>query len=416
MNMKFGKTIETAFAAATLSVFYAFAQQAPAPGVPGSPGQPPAWAGFPGRGGDPNRCTAPGAMSTANFKSTEQLPDGRVTFRICAPDATTVALGTSDNEDIAPNIFINATGRPMTKDDKGLWSVTTLKPLAPDTYRYFFFVNSVRVPDPAAPEFSLERSNIDSLIEVKGPAGDFQTYHNNTPHGNVTKIEYWSEPLGTVRRMHVYTPPGYEKNQKSYPVLYLVHGAGDSDNSWTTVGRANNIFDNLIAAGKARPMIIVMPNGHTPDRPSRGAGDMMQNTDFSEDFLKVVIPTIDKNFRTIANADSRAMAGLSMGGGHTIQNGLTHPELFHYIGVFSISGGGEAYEKANDAALKHAAKMLKLVYYAYGREDFVVRNSSQLKDTLGKYGIKFALHETGGGHTWINWREYLNDFAPRLFK
>jgi len=218
-----------------------------------------------------------------------------------------------------------------------------------------------------------------------------------------------------LRRMHVYTPPGYEKNNKSYPVLYLVHGAGDSDHSWATVGRANNILDNLIAVGKAEPMIIVMPNGHTPDRP-KNAGNMLQNSDFSDDLLKVIIPYIDKNYRTIANAGNRAMAGLSMGGAHTIQNGLPHPELFHYIGVFSISGGGEQYEKANDAALKKAAAAIKLVYYAYGREDFVARNTDQLKGTLNKYGIRLTLHETSGGHTWINWREYLNDFVPRLFK
>ena len=163
-------------------------------------------------------------------------------------------------------------------------------------------------------------------------------------------------------------------------------------------------------------MIIVMPNGHTPERPDAGAANMLQNTAFTDDFLKVVIPYIDKNYRTIANADGRAMAGLSMGGAHTIQNGLPHPELFHYIGVFSISGGGEQYEKTFDAALKQAAKADKLVYYAYGREDFVAKNSGQLKATLDKYGIKYTLHETGGGHTWINWREYLNDFAPRLFR
>ena len=251
-------------------------------------------------------------------------------------------------------------------------------------------------------------------MEVKGPAGDYQTRHENIPHGNIAKVEYWSEPLGVVRRMHVYTPPGYEKDGRSYPVLYLVHGAGDSDHSWGSVGRANNILDNLIAAGKAKPMIVVMPNGHTPDRPN--GGNMLQNTDFADDFLKVVVPYVDKNYRTIANADNRAMAGLSMGGAHTIQNGLTHPDTFHYIGVFSIPGGGEQYEKANDAALKRAAKTLKLTYYAYGREDPIVRNAGQLKGTLAKYNIKLTLHETGGGHTWINWREYLNDFAPRLFR
>lgn len=395
--MRTGTTTLLNLAAMSMAVGFAYGQAGPA-------------------SGNPNRCAAPTGMGTANYKSAEQLPDGRVIFRMCAPDAAKVALGSSDNEDISPNMFMGGTGRAMTRDEKGLWSVTTAKPLAPDTYRYFFLVDGVRVPDPAAREYSYERSNVDSLVEVTGPAGDFQTWHSNIPHGNVAKIEYWSEPLGALRRMHVYTPPGYEKSGASYPVLYLVHGAGDSDHSWATVGRANNILDNLIAAGKARPMIIVMPNGHTPDRANSGASNMLQNTDFRDDFLKVVIPYIDSHYRTLANADHRAMAGLSMGGAHTIQNGLPHPELFHYIGVFSITGGGEAYEKTNDSALKQAATAMKLVYYAYGSQDPVVRNAGQLKGTLSKYGIQVTLHETGGGHTWINWREYLNDFAPRLFR
>jgi enterochelin esterase family protein len=376
------------------------------------PGDQPAGGKAKGKG--PARCAAPGGAGIGNYKSPEQLPDGRITFRMCAPNAVTVAVGSADNDDISPNTFAGGAGKPMTKDELGLWSVTTSKPIAPDTYRYFFFVDGVRVPDPLATEISLERANIDSLVEVKGPAGDYQTYHNNIPHGSVAKIDYWSEPLSAMRRMHIYLPPGYDKSNKSYPVLYLVHGAGDSDQSWSSVGRENNILDNLIAAGKAKPMIVVMPNGHTPDRP--GGGNILQNTDFRDDLLNVVIPYVDKNYRTLANADNRAMAGLSMGGAHTIQNGLPHPELFHYIGIFSITGGGEQYEKANDAALKRAAKSMKLVYYAYGREDPVVRNSAPLKDTLAKYDIKLTLHETGGGHTWINWREYLNDFAPRLFK
>ena len=364
----------------------------------------------------PNRCAAPTSMTPATYKSAEQLPDGRVTFRICAPDAVKVSVGSSDNEDISPNTFMGGGGRPMTKDEKGMWTVTTPKPLAPDTWRYFFYVDGVRVPDPAAREYSYERSNIDSLVETTGPAGDFQTWHSNIPHGTVAKVDYWSEPLGVIRRMHVYTPPGYEKGSASYPVLYLVHGAGDSDDSWSTVGRANNILDNLLAAGKIKPMIVVMPNGHTPDRPNTGGANMLVNTDFRDDFLKVVIPYIDGHYRTIANADNRGMAGLSMGGAHTVQNGLPHPELFHYIGIFSIMGGGEQYEKANDAALRQAATDMKLVYYAYGRQDPIVRNSAQLKSTLKKYDIKLTLHETDGGHTWINWREYLNDFAPRLFR
>lgn len=405
--MKKGKAILNIVAAVSLATNYAAAQPPQATAGRGN---------LPGRGGDPSRCTAPNGMATANYKSAEQLPDGRVTFRLCAPDATAVAVGSSDNDDIAPNSFVGGKGRPMTRDDKGLWSVTTPNPIAPNTYRYFFFVDGVRVPDPAAREFSFERSNVDSLIEVTGPAEDFEAWHNNVPHGDVATVEYWSEPLGVVRRMHIYTPPAYEKDRKSYPVLYLVHGAGDSDDSWTSVGRANNILDNLIVAGRAKPMIVVMPNGHTPDRANAGRGNVLQNSDFSDDLLKVVIPYVDAHYRTLANADNRAMAGLSMGGAHTINTGLPHPETFRYIGIFSITGGGEQYERAHDAALKKAATSMKLVYYAYGSQDPVVRNADQLKATLNKYNVKLTLHETGGGHTWINWREYLNDFAPRLFR
>jgi enterochelin esterase family protein len=414
--MRFQKMFTTALMVAGLALSAAAQQPPTSPtGTPIAPGMA-GRGGSQGRGGNSNRCTAPGGMGATSYKSPEVLPDGRVTFRLCAPDAVTVSLGSSDNDDIAPNMYMGGNGRPMTKDETGLWSVTTPKALASDTYRYFFYVDGMRLPDPAAREFSLERAAVDSLVEVPGPAGEFQTLHQNVPHGHVTKIEYWSEPLGALRRMHVYTPPGYEKGNKSYPVLYLVHGAGDSDDSWATVGRANNILDNLIAAGKAKPMIVVMPNGHTPDRPNAAPANMLLNSDFRDDLLKAVIPYIDKNYRTILNPDNRAMAGLSMGGAHTINTGLTHPDLFHYIGIFSITGGGADYEKSNEAALQQGAKAFKLVYYAYGSEDFVARNTAQLKGTLDKYSIKFTLHETGGGHTWINWREYLNDFAPRLFK
>jgi enterochelin esterase family protein len=256
---------------------------------------------------------------------------------------------------------------------------------------------------------------------VSGPAGDFQTWKAEVPHGTVSTIEYWSKSIGAKRRAHVYTPPGYMKGAGNYPVLYLVHGAGDSDDSWTSVGHANNILDNLFAAGKARPMIVVMPFGHTPDRPG---GDILNNNDFGNDLLTDLMPYVEANFRTANTPDSRAMAGLSMGGSHTIRNGLTHPELFHYVGVFSMGLGlgnnGAAqvadYEKANDAALKRGAKDLKLLYYAIGKDDFLYGTVAPTRGIFDKYGIKHVYNESEGGHTWINWRRYLTDFAPRLFK
>jgi len=235
----------------------------------------------------------------------------------------------------------------------------------------------------------------------------------------VAVFEYWSASLGAKRRAHIYTPPGYMHDGKRYPVLYLVHGAGDSDDSWTSTGHAQYILDNLLAAGKARPMIIVMPFGHTPDRPGT---NILANNDFGNDLLKDLIPAIDASFRTVAKPQSRAMAGLSMGGAHTIRNGLTHPEVFRYVGIFSMGlglGGNQAevadYEKQNAAALARSAKELKLVYYAIGKEDFLYGVAAPTRAMLDRQGIHHIYNESGGGHTWINWRRYLNDFLPRLF-
>lgn len=388
-----------AFAATLLSAFGAYAQ-APAQGAAAS-------------------CLPRGFFSgPAAYKSVEQLPDGRVTFRLCAPDAQAALVTSTDNADVIPMGFGGGPrGLVMTKDATGLWSVTTDKPVAADTYRFNFNVDGARVPDPQGTRFSEERVGVNSTFEVIGPAGAFQTFDKAAPHGAVSTIEYWSKSLDVRRRAHVYTPPGYEKGKGVYPVLYLVHGAGDSDDSWTSVGHAQYILDNLIAAGKAKPMIIVMPAGHTPDRPG---ADMLANTDFSDDFLKDLIPYVDSHYRTIAKADARAMAGLSMGGAHTIQNGLTHPELFHYIGVFSMGlqspEQASAYAARNDAALKQGAKAFKLVYYAMGKDDFLYATVAPTRATLDKYGIAHVYNESGGGHTWINWRRYLADFAPRLFK
>ena len=354
----------------------------------------------------------------AAYKSVEQLPDGRVTFRLCAPDARVAMVTSTDNADVIPMGFGGGPrGLAMVKDATGLWSVTTDKPVAADTYRFNFNVDGARVPDPQGARFSEERVGVNSTFEVLGPAGAFQTFDKTVPHGAVSTIEYWSSSLEVRRRAHVYTPPGYEKGRGAYPVLYLVHGAGDSDDSWTSVGHAQYILDNLIAAGKARPMIIVMPAGHTPDRPG---ADMLTNTDFRDDFLKDLIPYVDAHYRTIAKPDARAMAGLSMGGAHTIQNGLTHPELFHYIGIFSMglqsAEQASAYAARNDAALRQGAKAFKLVYYAMGKDDFLYATVAPTRATLDKYGISHVYNESGGGHTWINWRRYLADFAPRLFK
>ena len=205
---------------------------------------------------------------------------------------------------------------PLTKDALGLWTGTTAVPMLPGTYRYNFRVNGARVPDPHATRFSEEFRGVNSVLEVTGPAGAFQAWDASVPHGAVSTIEYMSRTLGIKRRAHVYTPPGYMNGNATYPVLYLVHGAGDSDDSWTSEGHAHYILDNLIAAGKAKPMIVVMPFGHTPDRPG---ADMLTNTDFGDDLHNDLIPHIEASFRTKNSRADRAMAGLSMGGAHTLR-------------------------------------------------------------------------------------------------
>lgn len=367
----------------------------------------------------PKTCQGGGFLpGPATYKAVEQLPDNRVTFRVCAPGATAVSVTSSDVADVIPmGIGGGPNGLAMTKDDKGLWSVTTPAPIAPDTYRFNFSIDGVSLPNPQGTTFSEARVGTNGTFEVLGTAGAFQTYNKDIPHGSVAVVEYWSSALGVKRRAHVYTPPGYTRGGGKYPVLYLVHGAGDSDDSWTSVGHAHYILDNLIAAGKAKPMIVVMPFGHTPDRPG---ANMLTNTDFADDFLKDLIPYVETNYRAIKTPAARAMAGLSMGGAHTLNNGITHPELFGYVGVFSMGMQNPQqiadYEAKNGAALERASKSMKLVYYAVGKADFLYPAIAPTRALFAKHGIKDVYNESEGGHTWINWRRYFNDFAPRLFR
>lgn len=398
-----GRLITSTIAAVCLAGS-AWAQAAPAPGNAPVPPQ------------GPRSCASQGVSAVP---SVERLADGRVTFRLCAPDATTVGLTSSDHAALR-TVAAGAEGMTMTRDSLGRWSGTTAAPVPPGTYRYNFRVNGTEVPDPMATRYSEERTGNNSLLEVPGPAGHLQDFDPAIAHGAVTEIEYWSQSLGVKRRAHVYTPPGYMKNATQYPVLYLVHGAGDSDDSWSTVGHANYVLDNLIARGAARPMIVVMPFGHTPDRPGAGPGGMLNNQDFGNDLLRDLMPYVEANFRTLNTPATRAMAGLSMGGAHTIRNGLTHPELFGHIGIFSmgLSAGDEvaAYEAQNEAALRRGASEFRVVYFAMGKDDFLYNRVAPTRAMLDKHGIRYTYNESAGGHTWINWRDYLADFAPRLFR
>lgn len=352
------------------------------------------------------------------YNSVEILPDDRVSFHLCAPVAAQVKVTSSEIAAVPNGFDGKAFGLPMTKDAQGYWSVTTAAPVAPGNYRFAFNVDGIDMADPQGTRFAEDFRGVRSTFEVPGEATAFQTYNPDVPHGIVSTVAYPSAALGSVRRAHVYTPPGYESGDRMrYPVLYLVHGSGDSDDSWTAVGHANYILDNLIAAGKAKPMIVVMPFGHTPDRPGV---ERMNNTDFGNDLLTDLIPYVDRHWRTVDKPSDRAMAGLSMGGGHTLNFGLTHPEVFGSIGVFSlgITGGAPAaaYVARNDAALKRRALAKTLVFYAFGKDDFLFAMSAPTRKIFDDYGIRYTYCESEGGHTWVNWRNYFNELAPLLFR
>ena len=248
----------------------------------------------------------------------------------------------------------------------------------------------------------------------------------DVPHGAVAEVTYRSKSLDRFRRMHVYTPPGYETGEGKFPVLYLLHGAFDCDDSWTSVGRAGIILDNLIAAGKAKPMVVVMPAGHTgPFRFGPPGGNSLgkQMKEFVSDFVGDIRPYVESHYRVHADRAHRAVAGLSMGGAQTLGIAIAHLGDYSAFGVFSsgvfgIADGRSTFEQDHLAQLDNAAARdgLKLVWFSTGKDDFLVKTSVATVDMLKKHGFNVTYHETAGGHTWLNWRDYLRDFAPLLFQ
>ncbi len=365
--------------------------------------------------------------------SPEVQADRRITFRLLAPKAESVMLGGGD----IPGM---GRGKEMTKGENGVWEVT-VGPIDPGTYRYNFNVGGVAVIDPRNPSISESNTNVWSMVNVSG--SDVQDT-KNVPHGAVSAVTYYSTALSKFRRMHVYTPPGYEAGKGKYPVFYLLHGAGDCDEAWTSVGRAGFIIDNLIATGKVKPMVIVMPAGHTRQNfrmtpPTPGATPPPD--EFVQDFTTDVMPFVEKNYRVLTDRNNRAIAGLSMGGSQTLNIAIPNLEKFAYVGVYSsgllnafmrapqpgqppatgtpkITPVGEAWEKQYQAKLDDAnlKKGLKLFWFATGKEDFLLGTTHATLDFFKKHGFNPTYQETAGGHTWINWRNYLTDFAPQLFQ
>ena len=370
---------------------------------------------------DRERPRRPARPPMPEVVSPEVSKDHKVTFRVHAPNAERVTLVSSDMANIG-------FGLEMVQGEQDVWEVT-VGPIDPGAYRYMFNIDGATVADARNTSISQALSTVWSLADV--PGSEFADTQK-VPHGAVAEVTYYSDSLDRFRRMHVYTPPGYENGEGRFPVLYLLHGATDSDDSWSTVGRAGFILDNLIAAGKARPMIVVMPMGHTG--PFRFGGPPGENNlfrqmeEFADDFEKDLRPLVEKNYRVHTDRAHRAIAGLSMGGAQTLNIAAGNLGDYAYLGVFSsgvfgIAGGPfsppgpswvEQHQKAlDDAELK---KGLKLVWFATGKEDFLLDTTVKTVEMLEKHGFGVTYKETTGGHTWINWREYLYEFAPLLFQ
>jgi len=356
--------------------------------------------------------------------SPEINPDNSVTFRMIASDAAKVTL--------TGNWMTGwGTQVALVKGDSGIWSLTT-DILAAEFYTYTFNVNGVKLLDPSNAQVVRDGTRFENVLIVPGEASDVYTV-KDVPHGVLSKVWYPSPTLDKNRRMYVYTPPGYENGDKKYPVFYLFHGAGGDEDAWTTLGRAPYIMDNLIADGKAEPMIVVMTNGNAwseaapgdeTAKENAGAPDFSQmaNGGFEKSLINDVIPFIEKNYRTLTDKNHRAIAGLSMGGMQTQTITNTNPDKFAYIGVMSMGLMNDPrWVKYNEEEHKKQIMDLKnsdvkLYWIGCGKDDFLFESVTNLRKLYDDLGFKYEYRESTGGHTWANWRIYLSELAPKLFK
>jgi enterochelin esterase-like enzyme len=393
--------------------------------APAAPGQPPAQ-----------------AVRPAAPRSPDIHPDRTVTFRLMAPNAGAVTLNGS---------WDGGTNIKMTKDDSGVWS-TTVGPLAPQLWGYWYVVDGVKALDPGNAETQRDGARYDNLLMISGPESEWWDF-KDVPHGTVQAVWYPSPTLKLAsRRMMVYTPPGYEDGTRKYPVLYLLHGGGGDEDAWLTMGRANIILDNLIAAGKAKPMIVVMPNGNatqtvsqgygfgpTPARQSvqapapppvqaaaaagarsgapagRGGAPQPYAGSYPESLVKDVIPFVEKRFRVLAAKDDRGIAGLSMGGGHTLAATNNNPGVFAYIGVFS-SGPQTPDEKFQKQLEAVKAGGVKFYWLGAGTTDMAREGTVALSALVKKEGFNTSYREIPGRHYWFLWRDFLAQYAQVTFQ
>jgi len=332
--------------------------------------------------------------------SPEIHPDSTVTFRFRAPRA----------EKVAVRIVSPMTLRRMTKGDDGVWSAT-VGPLEPNIYEYSFLIDGTTSLDPSNPVVKVGLRPAASNFTVPGDPPRYDE-PQPVPHGVLHIHRYPSTPPGTERGIYIYTPPGYEKSKSKYPVLYLLHGAGDDERGWSAVGRAHTILDNLIAEGKAVPMLVVTPWGYG-DAPLPSRGEVVPA--FERDLLENIIPFVEETYRVHTDSNNRAMAGLSMGGRETVTIGIKHLDMFDWLGVFS-SGIRDDYEKTYGGYLDSANEKLSLFWLACGKRDFLFNSYQALLELLEAKEVKHVAVISEGGHTWQNWRSYLHEFAQLLFK
>ncbi len=361
--------------------------------------------------------------------SPEINTDNTVTFRLYSKDAVKVTV--SGEWQQTPGA-----SEALVKNDTGLF-VLTVGPLKPELYAYTFNVDGVTTIDPNNVQVRRDGSRYQSYFIIQGAESDLYRQKEGVPHGTVTKIWYNSPVLQMDRRVYVYTPAGYEGGKMKYPVFYLLHGAGGDEDAWTNMGRAAQIMDNLIAQGKAKPMIVVMTNGNANQAGAQNEVPLNQSVEmtmaayqklqgkFEAHMVKDLIPFIEKTYRTLKGRDNRAIAGLSMGGMHTQTITNDNPGMFGYIGVYSMGlmnfGMSEQDAAKADAARETKIEALKksgykLYWIACGKDDFVYPGVVKLRSTLDKLNFTYVYRESTGGHTWANWRIYLSEFAPMLFK
>lgn len=352
--------------------------------------------------------------------------DNSVSFNLVAPKANSVYLTGNwmkQTSQAAPQV-------EMKKDASGLWSVSQNN-IGSDLYLYNFIIDGVRINDPLNVYQVRDVSNIFNYFITNG--GNAEYYKTKAvPHGSMIKQWYPSVINNAERRMTVYTPPGYEKSKEKFPVLYLLHGMGGDEDAWPTLGRVSQIMDNLISEGKVKPMIVVMPIGHTSNSaapgnsekgeykiefftPDVGSGDM--ETNFAE-----VINFVEKNYRVKKNKANRAIAGLSMGGSHSLFISSYYPNTFDYVGLFSAAYRindkikRDVYDNFEQNLLTQNKNGYKLYWIGMGKEDFLYETGVDFREKLDSIKMEYVYHESEGGHTWSNWRDYLVEFTSHLFK